>query len=658
MVPVLKPKGKVTCKDDYRGIAVGSALSKLYSLILLRRLDKWAEDNGMRAKGQAGFRHLRGTGDNAFILQHLIEKYSSLKRPVYTAFIDFKKAYDSVDRELLWKCLESMGVHGRFLESLKEMYCQVKMAVRVGGEVGETFMADLGVKQGDPLSPLLFGLFIDRIERFFQTLLPSAGVRLATNIVQVLLYADDLVLMAERPEDLQAMLDTLQKFCVGNALTVNVKKSEAVIFNSKFASESQYTFTYDGKALVTQNDFVYLGMLFDRDKGVRPSLDRNIDKGRKAYFAMLRRFYEMGICNIDLKCHMFDSLVKPVLNYGCEVWGPYHLKGESMGKVEVIHMAFLKSILSVRKSTPTLPIMTELCREPMGFSRIKQILGFYNSVLLREDDDLVKIAMAENCHMAAHDLKSKCWVAQLALHLRRNNLNDDASSVTAFAPICIMEIMTTLRSKWLNSQSTNMNKITSNNNHPTMSLVRNVPDGGIRGMEGFKTFTYSRWFAPMSEHKHTRFWRHLNNSDQIKAVAQFRLGAHWLNIETSRFSRPPVPRSRRLCNCCHLDDREDELHVLLCPLFLDARSSFHALFGDVNESLIPLNMDFRNVTDESVRSFMNPPHQGLSDLPSIAKFWIAFAKYLLYTKRRRALHLLSLANSNIEVDHNLPSDID
>ena len=64
------------------------------------------------------------------------------------------------------------------------------------------------------------------------------------------------------------------------------------------------------------------------------------------------------------------------------------------------------------------------------------------------------------------------------------------------------------------------------------------------------------------------------------------------------------------------------------------------------------------MTDELVRSFMNPPHQGLFDLPSIAKLWIAFAKYHLYTKRRRALHLLSLANSNIEVDHNLPSDID
>ena len=126
-----------------------------------------------------------------------------------------------------------MGIHGRILDSLIEMYNEVTMAVRVRGELGPEFQADRGVKQGDPLSPLLFGLFIDRIETVFSNLLPQLGIRMGSMLVQVLLYADDLVLLAESPGELQSMLDLLSNFCVCNSLTVNVKKSEVVIFNSK-----------------------------------------------------------------------------------------------------------------------------------------------------------------------------------------------------------------------------------------------------------------------------------------------------------------------------------------------------------------------------------------------------------------------------------------
>ena len=74
VVPVPKPKGNRDNMDDYRGIAVGGALSKLYSMVMLSRMDVWAEEHGMRARGQAGFRSGRGTPDNAFVLNHVLEK--------------------------------------------------------------------------------------------------------------------------------------------------------------------------------------------------------------------------------------------------------------------------------------------------------------------------------------------------------------------------------------------------------------------------------------------------------------------------------------------------------------------------------------------------------------------------------------------------------
>ena len=96
-----KKQGAVE-KDDHRGTVVGTALSKLYSQVLLNRLDDWAEKYGVRAKGQFGFRKGRVTEDATLVLRHVAERYGQNRSPVYTVFADFKKACDSVGRGVLY----------------------------------------------------------------------------------------------------------------------------------------------------------------------------------------------------------------------------------------------------------------------------------------------------------------------------------------------------------------------------------------------------------------------------------------------------------------------------------------------------------------------------------------------------------------------------
>ena len=85
LVPVPKPKGRPDVFDDYRGIAVSAVLSKLFSIAMMARLDGWAEQQGLRAAGQAGFRTGRGTPDNCFVLRHLIDKAAVQKKPLLCA---------------------------------------------------------------------------------------------------------------------------------------------------------------------------------------------------------------------------------------------------------------------------------------------------------------------------------------------------------------------------------------------------------------------------------------------------------------------------------------------------------------------------------------------------------------------------------------------
>ena len=95
--------------SNYRPIAVGEPLCRLYAAILNSRIVNWAESNGLRAPCQAGFRPRLSTEHQLFALRHFIDRSKSQKQPLFAAFVDLKKAYDSVQHPLLWASLQRKG---------------------------------------------------------------------------------------------------------------------------------------------------------------------------------------------------------------------------------------------------------------------------------------------------------------------------------------------------------------------------------------------------------------------------------------------------------------------------------------------------------------------------------------------------------------------
>ena len=145
---------------------------------------------------------------------------------LYTCFMDFRKAYDSVHRDLLMKRLAEVGIHGCMLHTLVSMYMFVPVMAKCQGQLGEPFQSTTcGVKQGDPLSPLLFGIFMDEFEQWAAERLPAVGVPLGEARLKLLLFADDLVLMSDTPEGLQQLLDVLHEFCMVKKMEVNLAKT-------------------------------------------------------------------------------------------------------------------------------------------------------------------------------------------------------------------------------------------------------------------------------------------------------------------------------------------------------------------------------------------------------------------------------------------------
>ena len=619
LVPVPKSKGSVYDKDNYRGLAVSNSIGKIFSLCMLRRPDDWSEEFNLRAAGQYGFRSGRGTADASFILNHIVDKYRENKKPLFVAFVDFKKAYDWVNRDLLWDCLARLGVKDPYLSILKSMYNHVVFQVRLHGDIGSSFPSLVGVKQGDPLSPLLFGLFIDRIESFLQSKLPNVGAELRGKILQLLLYADDLAIMAESPADMQAMLDCLRDFCEATKMAVNIKKTEIVVFNKQFCDEARmdpdYKFVYDGAQLSTKLSYIYLGSLFvdgDSSNRAKAAFSRMLTKAQKAHHMLRRRCHTMEIYNIDILTHLFDSLVQPILNFGCEVWAPSILNNTLISNdhaCEKWHRGILKQMLGVCQSTTSNIIMEELGRTPLCFAWLKQALRFWNKTIDKEAEDLIKMALEESFD------SSTSWVHDLRFALHKLGSSKNLNILEA---VDVEGIMSEVFESWRFKYPSDTN------------AVRDIPD---ERRVGFKRLRYQKWFAANSNDENglIPFTSALHKQDQIRSIAQFRMGSHWLNTERMRVvDRAHIPRSMRHCQMCGFQKPEDEMHMFECPFYNDIRLRYQKLFTDIyrhvheDTDLTVWNVEF---CDSTFRTFINGN--------GTKTFWSNLADYLSTCRRAR-----------------------
>jgi hypothetical protein len=130
VIHALFKSGDVSSVDNYRGITIGPVIAKLFAMVLESRLSSWAKRKGIRAHGQAGFRQDYRTTDNLFVLQTLIDSRTRWPRKkLYICFVDFRKAFDTVPHEKLWRVLEGIGVGGHFLACLRSMYSQDQACV-------------------------------------------------------------------------------------------------------------------------------------------------------------------------------------------------------------------------------------------------------------------------------------------------------------------------------------------------------------------------------------------------------------------------------------------------------------------------------------------------------------------------------------------------
>ena len=191
-------------------------------------------------------------------LTTLLDTRRKHKLSTFCAFIDFKKAYDCISRDILWNRLFKIGVSGKLFAAVKSLYFSVSACVRVNNQTTDWFSVNRGVRQGCCLSHLLFNLFINDLALKIKSL--GKGVDIDNERLCLLLYADDIVLIADNAEDLQALINTLYEWCYINCMSVNPKKSNVVHFRPYSEQRCDFKFKCGANEIATVDRYSYLGI--------------------------------------------------------------------------------------------------------------------------------------------------------------------------------------------------------------------------------------------------------------------------------------------------------------------------------------------------------------------------------------------------------------
>jgi len=292
-----KGRGSENQVQNYRGLAVGSALYKLYAAVLTNRLESFLESGHHRALTQCGFRRNHSTCTAMFTLQHSIHSTCTSRRahaaqPLYVCYIDFQKAFDNVQRHRLWRRLHCIGIKGQLLHVIQNIYTRTPMHIKINGRLNaHTINPIKGVKQGCPLSPTLFGVFIDQLHAWIQDRCSHlAGVQILQNVIFDIIYADDVALLATTLENLTTLGGSVGDFCDENDMHINIDKCMYTVYKPiRTRNTWPRGLHIRGQEIQEVDSFKYLGIHVHEKTWFRNSIQHTTNQASGAMWMLIRK---------------------------------------------------------------------------------------------------------------------------------------------------------------------------------------------------------------------------------------------------------------------------------------------------------------------------------------------------------------------------------
>lgn len=576
VVPIPK-KGDLTLRDNYRGISLVSAVSKIVTSIVAKRVQAGLVTANRICREQSGFINQEEAVGQATCLFEILRRRQEAKKKTWLCFIDFQKAYDSVPHEAMFKTLDAIGIRGKMFDLIKDMYLNAKMCCRrADGGFSEVVDVLKGVQQGNPSSSILFNAFLNGL---LNAKMRQLGVHLDPKIldgqatmddtkkIAALLYADDVVLISHSPKSLAKMMDEVTKWSDEWGMRINAAKCgvmEVKLVNGgrktgggatfKIPSDEahQTRWTMQGQEIPVVEEYVYLGTTlndvacpFAMQKARAESADRT------------RKKLETMLCSprvpILAKISVIRSVLIPKYTYGCEIWA-MHTKYAKyiISKVSTA----MRQALGTHQRVPVAPLWREMrtrqinitmaCSRTRLYIKASTLRGRLRDVVEYRDNRLPNGGWAKHC---------KEWLSRKGFWDEIDAIRTDGGQAKVSRAVEVVR-----------------------------TRMRELAEQKDR-VASRRATTYFNGPVKFSRDIHRLMWERMELNFGITLLMKYRVGARWTASEFASFppDNPLVSKEwLKYCPFCGCKTPDTDRHAIVaCSYWNDQRKE--AFAGHVDE---------------------------------------------------------------------------
>ena len=536
IVPIHK-KGPKSEPNNYRGITLMSCLGKLFISVLNNRLLLFTIHNKILSDSQLGFLAGNRTSDAHIILNNIVRKHCHKNNTkIFSCFIDFSKAFDTVPRDILFKKLLRQGINGRFFNIIKNIYNNDEACVKMHNQCTETFKINQGVRQGCVLSPLLFNIFLSDLAKKLNSI--EGKVQVHDREVNTLFWADDIIMFTKEENTLREMLETLEEYTKENKLEINTDKTKIMIFN-KTGRLMRRAFHINGIQLENVRTYKYLGFLLTPSGEINSGLHDLRDRALKAFMKLRNNLGTSFNQDIMTTLTLVDAMIKPILLYNSDFWGCMKLPKNN--PIENLHMLICKQLLGVHRSTTNIGVLLELGRIPLKIYAVKLAVKNWERIKKNKANCLV---LASYSDAVGENL---LWLENIRNTLEKHGMLSFFINSYDDKPLFINKrIFQTLSDEF------------------HQNAFETIKEGNSK----LRTYAlFKKKIGPET------YLSQIKKPTIRTQLSKFRLSNHALMIETGRHNK--IPKEKRFCPFCPTLV-ETEIHFLFqCSTYSIMRDIFH-----------------------------------------------------------------------------------
>ena len=563
IIPIPKTIDNPNKISNWRPIKLLAACQKLFTTMIKNKMADYFRNLNLISDNLYGFRSNRSIHQVLFILNSKFKEIYSNKNHLKEMFIltlDINKAYDCINRQLLMKKIKAYGIDGKLYSIINELNKDTTTRICVNSLESEPVHTTRGLTQGDTLSPFLFNVYTNDLSLTIKANHDSKYKNTNTTFVSHLQYADDFLLIAHSPLQLQSLIDIVLQWAQSSCMTISETKSK-LLYVSNYSNQSKQNFFINDKKIEYVEQTKYLGYTIkssskDLEDVWSAHFQNNINRTKTKARAL--NFIARKFLSTEDALKIYKICIMPILLFGCEVLQP---TSKIKSQIQIEYNGFHKHLIGCHDRSPNMAFQGELGLWTIQAEIESMQMNFYKTIFQRKDLELIQSILSK-------DLQNKeTFGRALFIHYQLEPVNASSEKIK-------QTIQKAEAAKWDTKRKDNgvyaskLNLFNKIKQQLCLSGYLKVADGSQEAYYGKQILTKMR---SGSNYLSKFTCNSTQTTDLSDPKLQTKKSKKNKYKQRTNFTRT----SELVCKLCNTQQKQNEQHILLnCDIFKQLRNQF------------------------------------------------------------------------------------